>query len=705
MENRYLVSCLIGEGGMGKVYKAYDKTLGRTVALKILKKQESPKLQEAFLREAKILSKLCHPNIVTLYEYGKSQKETFFVMEYLEGNSLDKLCQKRMPVIEILEIVLKIAHALEYAHSQGIVHSDIKPSNFFLCQKEPKILDFGLASQESQSISQENKAAGTLLYMSPERIQGKQSGIDKRSDVYSLGCVLYELLTGRPPFFSKNPSVLVNKILHEQPLQPGKIRKSIHPALNAICLKALEKDPQYRYGSMKEMGEDIEAIIQDRTPKVYHPSSYRRRLSLLFFLVILSSIGLLWNFGSDIPCKLKISAPLESFAYRLLPMEIEIKNFGSNTLDFLHIQAIFSPGIHRHEAKEESFSLSVGQSKNFTHWIYADAPGKIHYEIVLAKEKKKIHSVRKEITIKPSLYGLPADSSYLWECQGSKILDMTHDWQKLSADEQKEMASCYRLGYCFQNKLQPEIILMRNKVPVCFVLIPPGRFWMGCTEGEQKLYSLHDPENSYPFEPAQRVVISKPYYMSKYEITQKQWEAIMTENPSFFLKEKNFPVSNVSYDQCQEFCHKTGFRLPSEAEWEYACRAGSSYAFYWGKDWHKNITNTLSYWMKKEVWKEQDKEDFNILYRATVTIAGSFPPNAFGLYDMIGNVQEWCQADDYTYIKPISQDSPEYGILRGGAWWSTILKATSCYREIVHKATQKRHANGIRVIVVSKMTK
>ena len=263
---RYFIISTLGKGAMGEVFEAYDPHLERIVALKVLTSLSSETNIERFQREARTMGQLTHPNIVAVYDIANEDQQYFFAMDLVEGQTLDELLQNTtIAYDEILRIFVKIVSAIEYAHSHGVIHRDLKPANILLTKDhDPKITDFGLAkvSYEDQKLSQSGMIIGTLQYMPPEQAAGKLREIDERSDIYSLGAILYEMITSFPPFSAPTFNQLVHKITKEDPILPRGIRSDVPKQLEAICLKALNKKPENRYQNAKELMWDIAAFQQ-----------------------------------------------------------------------------------------------------------------------------------------------------------------------------------------------------------------------------------------------------------------------------------------------------------------------------------------------------------------------------------------------------------------------------------------------------------
>ncbi|MFD0002883.1 Stk1 family PASTA domain-containing Ser/Thr kinase [Streptomyces sp. NPDC127178] len=268
---RYELGQVLGRGGMAEVYLAHDTRLGRTVAVKTLRADlaRDPSFQARFRREAQSAASLNHPAIVAVYDTGEDYIDNvsipYIVMEYVDGSTLRELLHSGRKLLpeRAMEMTIGILQGLEYAHRNGIVHRDIKPANVMLTRNgQVKVMDFGIAramGDSGMTMTQTAAVIGTAQYLSPEQAKGEQ--VDARSDLYSTGCLLYELLTVRPPFVGDSPVAVAYQHVREEPQAPSVFDPEITPEMDAIVLKALTKDPNYRYQSADEMRADIEACL------------------------------------------------------------------------------------------------------------------------------------------------------------------------------------------------------------------------------------------------------------------------------------------------------------------------------------------------------------------------------------------------------------------------------------------------------------
>jgi eukaryotic-like serine/threonine-protein kinase len=266
---RYELTHLIARGGMAQVYRAMDRQLDRPVALKVLFPELSVDrtFVERFRREAQAAANLSHPNIVPVFDWGEDDGAYFIVMEFIDGRPLSAVlrdAQKLQPR-QIATIGAGVAAALAFAHRHGVVHRDVKPGNVLITPDgDVKVTDFGIARavNTEESLTQTGAVMGTAAYFSPEQAEGK--GVDARSDIYSLGVVLYEMATGRPPFTGDSPVAVASKHVRDLPVLPRDVNPSVPPALEAVVMKAMAKDPADRYGSAEELRADLLRFAEGR---------------------------------------------------------------------------------------------------------------------------------------------------------------------------------------------------------------------------------------------------------------------------------------------------------------------------------------------------------------------------------------------------------------------------------------------------------
>lgn len=322
---RYRIESLIGTGGMADVYKGHDLKLGRPVAIKVLPPPlaRDSGLARRFKQEARAGGQLDHPNIVTIHDVGEEGGILFFVMNYVEGRTLKEMIEEQgaLPLSRVVNIIIQVASALDHAHKLGYVHRDIKPSNIIVDDAgHATLTDFGIVrALDGTRLTTTGATAGTPLYMSPEQCKGE--AIDKRSDVYSLGVVLYEILTGRVPFAAENTPAILHAHVYEPPPSVRNLRGGLPEAVESVVRRSLAKDPGQRYITAGEMARALAAAIQVRgtePPTVRAEATMARRPPSRWSLwaipvgvagIVILIVGLWASFGRGTESRLVPAVP------------------------------------------------------------------------------------------------------------------------------------------------------------------------------------------------------------------------------------------------------------------------------------------------------------------------------------------------------------------------------------------------------------
>ena len=656
---RYLLLRLLGKGGMGSVYLAHDQELDRRVAIKFPEFDDRPDVAtvaiERFRREARSMATLQHPNICPIFDVGQHAGRHFLTMAYVDGRNLSDAARSLTPEASI-QILAKVAHALAAAHDAGVVHRDLKPSNVMLnARGEPIVMDFGLASRDSVSesiITHSGLIIGSPAYMAPEQVEAAHDKVGPRTDVYALGVILYQLLAGCRPFEGAGLSVLGQISSGKKPPPPSQIR-NIDPRLDTICLRAMAHRIEDRYQSAEALAEALEEWMQIRGITSATPRGTAGRTRWI-------AVGTCLFFGSL----------LVAFAIR------------PDASSQLHTSLLENP----------------------------DTPA---VATVTAVEHSPATPPLKNVPL-PALLTAPFD-----EQQAKK---RQQDWAE------------------YLDQPIRQIVRLPGGGTMKMVLIPAGEFLMG-SDDEQLDRALRDARDLQAANPARpdpgvirrieqnehpqhNVVITTPFRMSETEVTIGQFRKFsasgyLTEAelaasfdttddskeqgaptkqvqtflaPGFPINDDH-PASSITWNDATAFCRwlsdegNTTYRLPTEAEWEYACRAGTTTQYYFGDDYHD---------LAGYCWYNRNT--------GTPHPVGQLLPNNFGLFEMHGNMWEWCSDywNEHYYQESSLSDptGPANGlqrVVRGGTFAYNASNARSASRGFNAPST-RYYGFGFRVV-------
>jgi formylglycine-generating enzyme required for sulfatase activity/serine/threonine protein kinase len=658
----------LGEGGMGAVYKALQVNLEKIVAMKVLPKGRMGDEQATarFKREMKAVGQLEHPNIVRAMDAREIEGTSFLVMEYVDGQDLNELvrCVGPLAVPDACELIRQAALGLQCAHEHGLVHRDIKPSNLMLTkQGQVKLLDLGLArfSTEGQPMGREVTATGQIMgtpdYMAPEQITDTH-GVDIRADIYSLGCTLYKLLAGRPPFSGPEYRTAFDKQMghvKQQPPPIGRIRTDVSDELAAVVDRMLAKDAEERFATPAEVAVALEPF----TAGCDIPGVLRQSRAIM--APEEESV-------SEVSTEDRSSA-LAATEPRIPPTPQPVG--GRGWWKWVAVGAVLG-GI-----------VALGviltlRSQYGTLVVESDDP---NVQVAVKQNGEEVEIANAQSGWKVGL----KSGKYDVELKGSAE-QVQLDQSSVVVKRGDEVVVRVRLQRPEVQVLEKELTIdLPGGVKMEFVLMPAGEFMMGSSDAERQVALAQETEgwakDRIPTEgPQHKVKISRPFYLGKYEVTQAQWEAVMGSNPSKFPGPMN-PVEQVSWDDVQQFLAKLNaafekkgllFGLPTEAGWEYACRAGTTTAFCFGD----NPAMLAQYG-----W-------FNGNSGGKTHPVGQGQPNAWGLYDMHGNVWEWCSdwygGDYYAKSPPVDPTGPpavSNRVIRGGTWDHPPRRCRAAFRD------------------------
>ena len=660
----YRILALLGRGGMAEVYRAVDERLDREVALKVLPPEFAwdPERVERFEREVKAAARLSHPNIVTVHEFGQGEGQHFYTMSLMPGGDLKDRIRAHpagMSPDEARRVVAAVAQALDYAHRRGFVHRDVKPENILFDEEgRPQLTDFGIARAMAEgTLTAAGMVIGSPHYMSPEQAQGLR--VDGRSDLYSLGVVLYEMLTGRLPFEAGNTlAVAYAHVNHPVPELPPALGEW-QPVLDRL----LAKSPEERYGSAGELAQVLGA---EELPRAT---------------------------GSRVaPVRREVepARPSGVSGTRLVQPPKPRRNVVSalaGALLALTVVGIGYLALRDTKGPEQAPSNGGGSSREVRPAPVRPAPkppeppppleslpaqiryGSLTLELDPGDARVTLPDV--EPRYRPGVRLPEGDQRVIVQRQGYRRTARTIT---ISGDTRVRIA-LERAG--------PTAGESRVFDGIEFVWIPPGEFRMGST-------SRHADSDE---KPVTRVRITRGFWLGKYEVTQRQWQAVMGKNPSSFQNcGGDCPVENVSWNDVQGFLRNLNgrsggqdYRLPTEAEWEYAARAGTATDTYAGNlriqgsrnaplldriAWYGGNSGVIydggydcSGWEEKQ-YRSQ---------RCGTHPVGGKAPNAWGLHDMLGNVWEWVGDRHGNYpggsvTDPTGARSGSKRVLRGGSW-------------------------------------
>jgi serine/threonine protein kinase len=628
----YTIKYLIGSGGMAEVYYAENR-LGKKAAIKILRSElcAFPEIKDRFEQEARIMVDMEHRHIRQAYDLDEIDGRPAIIMEYLEGNILkDVIDKNKIADTKAKKYFEQCVAALKVAHNKGIVHRDIKPSNIFITSNDDvKILDFGIAKvKESGLGTRTNQMLGTPVYMSPEQIKNPKS-VTSQSDVYSLAVTFYHALSGRLPYDSSESDFQIQRKIVDEDLDLSKLSSFWADDLRLM----LVKDPSLRVSfneikihnfnqsASKENGSDHTFTVVDITPKI----------------LLESQPAILRNPNSNRSIS-KSKVPLIVSICLIVGVCLwhVISNRSVSSIE-QHEEIASVPKVDEFvELRNDLFSTgSLEDIRKYENNLrgYYDLKFKEKHGRDATDEDFKIYIGKKR-----KQYGIGNNKTSLAN------------------------------SYTTSTIPAPIVSLMSN-----FVFVEGGSFEMGCT--------LEQGGDCYDDEKPSQTERVGSFYMSKYEVTQAQWEAVMGSNPSNFKGCSNCPVEQVSWDDVQVFLKKlnamTGktYSLPSEPEWEYAARGGnrSNGYKYAGSD---NLGSVA--------WFEENSG-------SKTHSVGSKSCNELGLYDISGNVLEWTR-DKY----PKSSNRA----YRGGSWFNEARICRVSFRNY-HSPDYRDFYIGFRLVTPS----
>jgi formylglycine-generating enzyme required for sulfatase activity len=700
---RYRILRKLGEGGMGAVYLAEDHELGRRVAIKVphFTRDDGPDVIERFKREARAAAAIRHANLCPVYEVGHLDGFHYLTMPFIEGSSLADQVHRDQPwpPARAAALVIRLARALHVLHQHGMMHRDLKPANILLeAGDEPVILDFGLARSLSQSdrLTQTGVPVGTPAYISPEQFQGVATAISSATDIWSLGVIFYQLLTGQLPFRGPTQAAMLGQILYAELQPPSTLRPELARDLDAVCQKALAKQAEARYATMAELAAALQGYLD--APKPVLPETVP------------------WSGGSKASAPPPVSVPRED-----IHADVAVGGPGPapapNPEDIGLTPTPRPPSSRteraprRRPAPRQPRGPLVGVGALvllmlvLLIWLVASGWG--------SKQGRDDEGSR--ASSGPSHVESPGTKRAV----PTAVVATNPTTARSTTKQPTTPVPTTKTPQPMPPPVEPKPF--DNSVGMHLVPIRVGSFWMGSDKNQEK--------EAYDWElPRHEVHIGKRFFLAAHKTTQAQFNAVLGRNPSWFstsgggnekvagLDTGRFPVENVSFFDAVEFCNRlsekeglepcyrltgeqverlsegTGYRLTTEAEWEYCARAGTTTRYWFGDDADR---------LGEHAW-------FFGNSGSRTHPVGEKGANPWGLYDMHGLVWECCEDVWHGSYQGAPTDGsawlvggePGRRVVRGGSWSNVAESCRSALRDLV-EPDYRNDRIGFRVVRVS----
>jgi serine/threonine protein kinase len=709
---RYRLRGELARGGMGAILRVWDEDLRRNLAMKVVLGRadgsssagDTPEVDGRtlgrFLEEAQVTGQLDHPGVVPVHELGLDDHgRVYFTMKLVRGRNLAEIIELARKEEEgwsqarVLGIFLKVCEAIAYAHDKRVVHRDLKPANVMVGRfGETYVMDWGLArvldqvdardlrlredgddapatismttargssrhgADDSPLVTMDGDVVGTPAYMSPEQASGRQDEIGPRSDVYSIGAMLYQLLAGRMPYAPErgkaSPRTLLGMLLNGPPTPVGELAPDAPGELIAICEKAMSRDPQDRYGTAMEMATDIESFLGNRPIAAQRPGPlhtltlFARRnrapvltaaaaLVVLLGLSIAYVVNLRTAFAKERVALHESRQRGDYSASQTLLLEEEalwpavpdhapeLRAWLDQTGALLSRRAGYQEQLRNGPAEDDVLTRPQLELLLANLEVIAERRAPWTERLALAESLHRLtvdghaaqwEEVRRDLHGRPEFGGLELEPQLgLVPLRKDPMSDLWEFWHYASGDRPEPLPGG---GY-----------EMTGDTGLVLVLLPVTHL------------EISGVPHDYP-----------PYFLSKYELTQGQWSRTMGENCAKVRPDSTddvtlaHPVESLSWYQAEQIATRLALTLPRRYESEAAGRAGSSEHYYWGVDQdslegHENVLDASYVRLVSEPPQAVAPWDDGYPYHAPV---GSFSPNAFGLFDMHGNIAEWC---------------------------------------------------------------
>jgi formylglycine-generating enzyme required for sulfatase activity len=761
---RYRIEGRIGAGGMGEVLRARDLLLDRPVAIKVVRGGAAA--WQRFHNEARITAQLDHPGVVPVHDLGTDAAgRSWFVMRLVEGHSADAVLasarEGSRQRARALEVVLKVCDTVAFAHARGVVHRDLKPANVMVgAFGEVYVMDWGLAKASgtgavagtdagtaSPGLTLAGSVLGTPSYMPPERAGTAIEPADPRADVYATGAMLYQVLTGSAPYAEHGDGSAILAALRNGPPPPvERCQRDAPAALVAICNKAMARELPQRYVAMGELAADLRAFLDARVVKAYRTGPIvelllwvRRNRALARALFATAAVVLValavvlvawrdseqsrhrfrrlasvvqleeatrqaatlyppwpelvpalrrWQAGFEVPLQRErelLATELQRLAARALPPAKDDAGPRFHDVD----DGILHASLGRHAAELEAFFAPGGLAARVRErlaWAEGIAADSID------RHAERWHAARAIAAADPRLYGLDLQPQVGLVPLGPDPVTGLLEFADLRSGPPPRRDATGSLEYA-------------DDSGIVFVLLPGG----SCSIGAQA--EVPEATNYWPGAKADEAPVERvqlqPFLLGKHEVTQAQWQRLSGYNPSLAIGRGSarHPVGYVSWLEAERVLRENGMVLPTEAQWEYGCRAGSTHAWATGDD----VASLLGH---ANVADESARGQFGPGFRYEATLrdgwvtdapVGTFTANALGLHDLHGNHDEWCldvyRAPRCLHVPGtagVREGAEVHRVYRGGSYAQPADNFARCAYRGKAPADTARHDLGLR---------
>ena len=803
-DSRYELRGELGRGGMGAVFEVWDRDLHRSLAMKVIRHAGVVRgsAQQAripadrvarFIEEAQVSSQLSHPSVVPIHDLGlDAEGRLYFTMPIIEGRTFGSILetvhseQSDWSQTRALGVIVRTCEAMAYAHSRGVVHRDLKPANLMIGPfGETYVMDWGLAllkqgehrpvhSERRKQIDSEPQsplltatgfALGSAPYMPPEQVDGRHDTIDKPADIYAIGAMLYELLTGTAPYLDdqdlQSQSDVLRAVQFGPPTPVRKLRRDVAEELESICERAMAREPSRRYPSMDSLAADLNAYLENRVVQAHATgplAEFRKwfgrnravalTASALLIVMLAAGFGQAWQ---ERRAKEAIARERDKADSALLTgLREEVSVLGPVHDDSVpvmerwlgqarelvarraqHVATLESLRADREADPDHQDRLRdwwIARLERFLVELDAftgEATGgstirTVEYRLEHARQlsERSLEAPRDAWSEAIAMISDPKVCPQYGRLQLKPQLGLV----PIGRDPDSGLFEFWQVLSGAQPARDPEGRLqIESDSGLVLVLIPGGSVWIG-TQTAYPDEPNYDPDAVLDGDPGIYVptlVTLDPFFLSKYEMTQGQWRLWAGLNPAYYQESESFennglhfgqthPVETVSWEQALQQLQLIGLTLPTEGQWEFACRAGKQTPWWCGdqKECLEGAVNLIDQTSARyglDNANRQEWPELNDGYATTAPV-DSLRPNPLGLHHMLGNVFEWTRESGYFLYEdaaPRDGDGLVPGelsnkrVIRGGSFRYSVRHATSARRGVLPPFDRNAHT-GVR---------